>query len=108
MYLVQRVYLRTSRQLRLLELESRSVVIIDFLETTDGLTTIRAFGGQPKAEMEHLRRLDESQKPFYLLLCLQCWLKIVLDLLVAGIAVGVIALAVVLRDTTSGGQIGLR
>ncbi|OTB18548.1 hypothetical protein K445DRAFT_315377 [Daldinia sp. EC12] len=106
-YLVQKIYLRTSRQLRLLELESRSAVLIDFLETVEGLSTIRAFAGQSKAENQHLRNLDESQKPFYLLLCLQCWLRIVLDLLVAGIAVGVIALAVVLRDTTSGGQVGV-
>ncbi|KAI1461835.1 ABC transporter [Annulohypoxylon moriforme] len=106
-YAVQKVYLRTSRQLRLLELESRSLVFIDLLETVDGLATIRAFGGQSKAESEHLNRLNESQKPFYLLLCLQCWLKIVLDMLVAAIAVGVIALAVVLRNTTSGGQVGV-
>lgn len=106
-YVVQKVYLRTSRQLRLLGLESRSTVLTDFLETVDGLSTIRAFGGKLDVEREHLRRLDESQKPFYLLLCLQCWLRIVLDLLVAGVAVGVIALAVVLKDTTSGGQIGV-
>ncbi|KAI0889767.1 ABC transporter [Annulohypoxylon maeteangense] len=106
-YAVQKVYLRTSRQLRLLELESRSLVFIDLLETVDGLTTIRAFEGQSKAEFGHLHRLDESQKPFYLLLCLQCWLKIVLDLLVAAVAVGVIAIAVILRNTTSGGQVGV-
>lgn len=38
---------------------------------------------------------------------IQKWLSIVLDLLVAGIAVLVIALAVTLRSTTTGGQIGL-
>ncbi|KAI0147916.1 ABC transporter [Hypoxylon sp. NC0597] len=106
-YVVQRIYLRTSRQLRLLELESRSEVFIDFLETVDGLSTIRAFGARPNAENAHLDRVDDSQKPFYLLLCLQCWLRIVLDLLVAGIAVGIIALAVVLRHTTSGGEVGV-
>ncbi|KAI1107946.1 ABC transporter [Jackrogersella minutella] len=105
-YVVQKIYLRTSRQLRLLELESRSAVFIDFLETVEGLPTIRAFGGQSKAESEHIKRLGESQKPFYLLLCLQCWLRIVLDLLVAAIAVGVIALAVILKHTT-GGQVGV-
>lgn len=104
---MQKIYLRTSRQLRLLELESRSAVLIEFLETVEGLPTIRAFAGQSKAENKHIKNLDESQKPFYLLLCLQCWLRIVLDLLVAGIAVGVIALAVALRDTTSGGQVGV-
>ncbi|KAI0176465.1 ABC transporter [Hypoxylon sp. FL1284] len=106
-YAVQRVYLRTSRQLRLLELESKSAISVDFLETIDGLSTIRAFQGQTKAIAQHLLRLGESQKPFYILLCLQCWLRIVLDLLVAGIAVGVIALAVILKDTTSGGEVGV-
>ncbi|KAI1441069.1 ABC transporter [Annulohypoxylon stygium] len=106
-YAVQKVYLRTSRQLRLLELESRSIVFIDLLETVDGLVTIRAFEGESKAISEHLSSLDESQKPFYLLLCLQSWLKIILDLLVAAIAIGVIALAVVLRNTTSGGSVGM-
>lgn len=106
-YVVQRVYLRTSRQLRLLEMESRSVVLTNILETVEGLPTIRAFGGEAKVTDEHLKGLDESQRPFYLLLCLQRWLNLVLDLLVAGIAVGVIALAVVLKDTTTGGQIGV-
>ncbi|KAI1090683.1 ABC transporter [Rostrohypoxylon terebratum] len=106
-YAIQKVYLRTSRQLRLLELESRSAVSIDLLEMVEGLSTIRAFEGEPKAVSEHLHRLDESQKPFYLLLCLQSWLKITLDLLVAAIAIGVIALAVILRHTTSGGSVGM-
>jgi hypothetical protein len=47
--------------------------------------------------------LDLSQSPFYLLLCLQRWLNVVLDLLVAGIAVGVISLAIVLRGIMTGG-----
>ncbi|KAH8194053.1 hypothetical protein TruAng_011783 [Truncatella angustata] len=106
-YIIQRVYLRTSRQLRLLELESRSAIFSDFLETVEGVTTIRAFQAQTKAEVDHLLHLDASQRPFYLLSCLQRWLKIVLDLLVAAIGVGVIALAVALRGSTRGSQIGL-
>ncbi|KAH8680546.1 ABC transporter [Xylariales sp. PMI_506] len=106
-YIVQKVYLRTSRQLRLLELESRSGVLANFLETVEGISTIRAFQGQDAAKSAHTKSLDISQKPFYLLLCLQRWLKIVLDLIVAAIAVGVIALAVLLHGTTTGGEIGI-
>ncbi|KAH9897277.1 ABC transporter [Xylariomycetidae sp. FL2044] len=106
-YVVQKVYLRTSRQLRLLELESKSAVLTDFLETAEGLPTIRAIGDQSKTEQQHLIHLDNSQTPLYLLLCLQAWLKLVLDLLVTGIAVGVIVLAVALRNTTSGGHVGV-
>ncbi len=42
--------------------------------------------------------LDHSQRPFYLLYCLQRWLTLVLELLVAGIAVVVIVLATQLRN----------
>lgn len=51
--------------------------------------------------------LDKSQKPAYILLCLQQWLGIVLDLMVAAIATGLITLAVFVRGTTTAGQIGM-
>jgi ABC-type multidrug transport system fused ATPase/permease subunit len=40
-------------------------------------------------------------------MCLQRWLNIVLDLLVAGIAVGVISIAIAFRGSMTGGQIGV-
>jgi ATP-binding cassette, subfamily C (CFTR/MRP), member 1 len=40
-------------------------------------------------------------------MCLQIWLSIVLDLLVAGIAMGVISIAIAFRGTSTGGQIGV-
>ncbi|ETS83153.1 hypothetical protein PFICI_05029 [Pestalotiopsis fici W106-1] len=106
-YIIQKVYLRTSRQLRHLELESRSSVFQDFLETVEGVTTIRAFQAHEKAEVAHLEYLDFSQRPFYILFCLQRWLNIVLDLLVGAIGVGVITVAVTLRGATSAAQVGL-
>jgi ATP-binding cassette subfamily C (CFTR/MRP) protein 1 len=42
-----------------------------------------------------------------MMFCIQRWLNLVLDLLVAGLAVMSIILAVHLRGTTSGGQIGI-
>ncbi|KAK0618103.1 P-loop containing nucleoside triphosphate hydrolase protein [Bombardia bombarda] len=106
-YVVQRVYLRTSRQLRLIELESRSAVYSSLLETARGIETIRAFGWQSNVVAENVDRLDLSQRPFYLLLCLQRWLNIVLDFLIAAVAVGTITLCVVLKGTTTGGQVGV-
>ncbi|KUI57164.1 Multidrug resistance-associated protein 1 [Cytospora mali] len=111
-YLVQRVYLRTSRQLRLLELESRAAVVSGFLEAVQGAATIRAFGWQGVVAGQHDGEgaagvLDGYQRPSYLLLCLQRWLSIVLDLLVAGIAVVSVRLAVSHRGSTTGGQVGL-
>ncbi|KAK2778498.1 ATP-binding cassette [Colletotrichum kahawae] len=106
-YVVQRVYLRTSRQLRLLDLESQSGVYSSFLESLDGLTTIRAFGWEKEVEDANIRSLDKSQQPSYILFCLQRWLCIVLDLIVAAIATSLIAFAVLLKGTTTAGQIGM-
>ena len=49
LYILQKVYLKTSRQLRFLDLESKSPLYSHFTETLSGLTTIRAFGWQAQA-----------------------------------------------------------
>ncbi|KAH9998079.1 P-loop containing nucleoside triphosphate hydrolase protein [Xylariaceae sp. FL0662B] len=106
-YIVQKVYLRTSRQLRFLELESRAAVFSNFLETVEGLETLRAFGWRKYAVRNNISQLEYSQRPEFYLLCLQRWLNIVLDLLAAAIATLTIAISVALREQTTGGQIGV-
>ncbi|KAJ5488347.1 ABC transporter integral membrane type 1 [Penicillium expansum] len=106
-YFIQRIYLRTSRQLRFLELESRSLVFTNFLDTASGIVTIRAFGWKEKFENENVRSLDLSQKPFYILLCLQCWLKMIMDCIIAIFAVILIAFTVLYRNTTTGADLGV-
>ena len=73
----------------------------------EGITTIRAFGWEKAVEDANIKSLDISQQPSYILLCLQQWLGIVLDLVVAAIATGLITLAVLMSDTTTAGQIGM-
>lgn len=51
--------------------------------------------------------VDNSQRPEFLLLCLQSWLKIALDLLAAAIATSAVAIAVMFRDHISGAQVGI-
>ncbi|KAM7206614.1 P-loop containing nucleoside triphosphate hydrolase protein [Rhypophila sp. PSN 637] len=106
-YIVQKIYLRTSRQMRIIELESRSAVFSSLLETANGAETIRSFKWHVPITRENTTALDLSQRPFYLLFCLQRWLGIVLNLLGAGITVAVITLAVMLKGTTTGAQIGV-
>ncbi|PVH72311.1 P-loop containing nucleoside triphosphate hydrolase protein [Cadophora sp. DSE1049] len=107
LYLVQRFYLRTSRQLRLLEIETKAPIFSHFMETLSGLVTIRAFGWTEAYKNKNLRLVDASQKPYYLLLCIQRWLTLVLDLIVAGIAILLIILAVFLRHNISPGLLGI-
>ncbi|KAM3502929.1 hypothetical protein MY10362_004526 [Beauveria mimosiformis] len=106
-YLIQKVYLTTSRQLRAIDLEARALVNSSFLETLGGVATIRAFGWQHAFSRDNAQKLDLSLRPDYMLTCVQRWLDLVLDLIVPGLAICIIGLGVVLKGTTTGGQIGL-
>ncbi|KAI9647609.1 hypothetical protein NHQ30_003994 [Ciborinia camelliae] len=94
-------YLRTSRQIRLLDLEAKSPLYSHFLETLSGLAHIRAFKWAEKSCVTNHELLDNSQRPFYLLFMIQRWLTLVLDLFCGGIAFLVVTLAVILRDRGS-------
>lgn len=107
LYFIQKFYLRTSRQLRFLDLEAKSPLYTQFTETLAGLTTVRAFGWQRALERQNRRMLDDSQKPFYLLWSVQRWLQLVLDFLVTGVAVMLIILVVELRGKLFGAYIGI-
>lgn len=72
-YSIQNVYLKTSRQLRFLDLENKSPVFSHFIETLDGLATIRAFDWEQKAKDTQHRNLDHSQQSYHMLLRIQCW-----------------------------------
>ncbi|KAI0973805.1 putative ABC transporter [Xylaria arbuscula] len=106
-YIVQKVYLRTSRQLRFLELQSQAGVFSNFLESIEGLETIRAFGWSKSIVQGNILCLDKFQRTSYLLLCLQQWLDIVLDLLSAAVATSVVAIAILLRGMVTSAQVGI-
>lgn len=93
--------------MRILDLESRSPLYAHFAETLEGLATIRSFGSQSLFAKTNIERLDNSQRPYYLLYCIQRWLDLVLQLLVGIMAVVVVALAVNLKDTTSPALLGV-
>lgn len=104
---LQHIYLRTSRQLRLLDIEAKSPLYSHFLESLGGLITIRSFGWEPQFQNRNAVLLDDSQRPYYLLYCIQRWLTLVLDLIVGAEAVLVVGLAVGLRHSTSPGLLGV-
>ncbi|KAL1899178.1 hypothetical protein Sste5346_003100 [Sporothrix stenoceras] len=107
LYLVQKIYLPTSRQLRFLDLETRARVNSSFLETLEGVATIRAFGWQQPFIRDNAAKFAQSLQPEYLLSCIQRWLTLVLDLIVPVLAVGIIGLAIAFKGTTTGGQLGI-
>ncbi|KAL4924344.1 putative ABC multidrug transporter [Aspergillus undulatus] len=106
-YAIQKIYLRTSRQLRFLDLEAKAPLYSHFTDSLSGLVSLRAFGWQQSLQEKHYQLLDRSQRPFYLLYAVQRWLTLTLDLVVAGIAVLLIILVVVLRGEISAGYVGV-
>jgi len=106
-YTIQKFYLRTSRQLRFLDLELKSPLYTHFDEMLSGLASIRAFGWQRFLQDKAKELLDRSQRPFYLLFAVQRWLTLVLDLVVAAIATLLIILVVALRGKLSAGYVGV-
>ncbi|KAB5515468.1 P-loop containing nucleoside triphosphate hydrolase protein [Coniochaeta sp. 2T2.1] len=97
-WLLQKFYLRTSRQIRLLDLEAKSPLFTQFLDLLQGLTSVRAFAWQDQFRENYLDLLDASQRPYYLLFCIQRWLGVVLDLMVAILAAILMVLVVKLRS----------
>lgn len=106
-YALQKFYLRTSRQLRLLDLETKAPLYDHFLELAQGVTTIRAFGWSENHFSRLLGVLNTSQRPFYLLHMIQRWLNLVLDLFVAALAVVVMTMAVMIPSGSSSASLGL-
>ncbi|KAM0380591.1 hypothetical protein ACHAO7_003366 [Fusarium culmorum] len=107
LYLIQKYYLHTSRQMRLLDLEAKTPLYTQFTEITAGLSTVRTFGWSKELLDESFILLNTSQKPFYLMFCIQRWLELVLDLFVAGMAMLLVTIALRIPGTTSEGAIGL-
>ncbi|KAF5649815.1 ABC transporter integral membrane type 1 [Fusarium tjaetaba] len=107
--ILQRFYLQTSRQLRLLDIEAKAPLYTKFKETILGMNTIRAYGGEFGSFLKekHVKVLDDSQQPIYLLYTVQRWLSLVLDLVVACLATLLIVVAVQTRSGTSGSDMGV-
>ncbi|KAI8306326.1 ABC transporter, partial [Colletotrichum sp. SAR11_59] len=107
LYCLQAFYLRTSRQMRFLDLQAQAPLLTQLVETIDGISTIRAFGWQGAFRDSSLHLLDQSQRPYYLLFCIQRWLTLVLDILVGAIAVLLVSLAMTIPESTSTGAIAI-
>uniref|UniRef100_A0A8H7K1N0 ABC transporter domain-containing protein n=1 Tax=Bionectria ochroleuca TaxID=29856 RepID=A0A8H7K1N0_BIOOC len=99
---LQKVYLPTSKQLRILDLDAKSPLFTHFLDTQDGIATLRAFGWIPDQISRNKALLNSSQRPSYLLAMAQQWLLLVMNIIVAILAIILVSLATNLQDINSG------
>ena len=109
MFILQRFYVRGGRELRRLDLTSRSPIYTLFSETVDadGLRTIRAMKAQEMCLRMMTERCTASQHPAWLLLAVQKWLELTLNMCVTLVNTLLVLIAVVNRHSTSAGILAL-
>lgn len=107
LYFLQSYYLRTPRQVRLLDIEAKAPPYAHFLETIHGISSICAFGWDEQFRNKSQFLLNRSQRPMYMLFCIRQWLTLVLDLVVGMIAVLLCIVITSLKDKFHSAPIGV-
>lgn len=105
--MVQQYYLRTSRQLRIQELDSSKNLVRHTTETAAGIQHIRAFRWQEDVIQKFHNILSLTQRPVYFLYCVQQWLQGVMRFSTAFAAIAIVSVAVNYPSTASGPSMGL-
>ncbi|ATY58701.1 ABC multidrug [Cordyceps militaris] len=105
--ILQFFYLRTSRQLRILELESAADLFTHFTETSTGIQLVRCFRWKKTFLHQLCVLLDKSQRPYYYLFCCQRWLHTVLDFTSAAAALILVSVSITRPDGASSGGVAL-
>lgn len=106
-WVVQHIYLPTSKRLRILDLEAKTPLYTNFLDTINGIHTIRAFRWFPQYQARNEALLVDSQRPSYLLAMAQQWLMLIMNLIVAVLSIVLVALATRLRSNAGSVGAGL-
>lgn len=107
LFILQLVYLRTSRQMRLLDLEAKTPTYSLLAEIGDGVGHVRAFSWQSQFMERAFDAIDIAQNPFYLMSSIQLWLSFVLDMINTCIALVLICFAVFWSSHTTQSGLGL-
>lgn len=107
LWVLQDFYLRTSRQLRLLELEAKTPLFNSVGEMITGLEHIRSYRRDEKLVRQSLELLNDSQKAYYHMITIQRWLTFVLDVLGVVMVAILMSVALVVVDSTSQAALGL-
>lgn len=107
LFLLQRLYLRTSRQIRLLELDAVTPMYTQLGEALSGIEYIRAYGWQQHYLDRSYKEINFLQRPAFHMLSIQRWLQAALDGIGFGLAVVLMSLALYLGDRLPKGGIGM-
>ncbi|KAI7870590.1 P-loop containing nucleoside triphosphate hydrolase protein [Spinellus fusiger] len=80
-WIIGSYYLETSRDMKRLNSVSRSPIYVQFNETVNGVSTIRAFGCQQRFINENFKKIDNNNRPFIWMWATNRWLHCRVDTL---------------------------
>ncbi|OAA36504.1 ABC transporter, transmembrane domain, type 1 [Beauveria brongniartii RCEF 3172] len=106
-YVLQKYYLQTSRQLRYLDIQSSAPVNTHIIEMIDGVATVQAYGWESHYQATGMDLLDETMRPNYMMRIIQLWLELVLDVFVAFVCITLIVVCITIPSSTSPGALGV-
>ncbi|XP_063864017.1 ATP-binding cassette sub-family C member 3-like isoform X2 [Scylla paramamosain] len=106
-FVIQRVFVATSRQIMRLESVSKSPIYSHFSETIAGVSVIRAFKRQDEFFSQSLQKMENSQKSIYACITANRWLSIHLETIGNLITFAAALFGVANRLTISPGAVGL-
>ena len=109
LYLPNRYYLATSRELQRLNAVSRSPILSWFSESLSGLSTIRAFGQQAIFTEINERRVDRNQMCYLPSTTVNRWLAVRLEFIGASIIFisSLLAVGTLITSGVDAGLVGL-
>ena len=105
-FVVQKLYVNTSRQLKRLESVTRSPIYSHFGETLTGAPCIRAFGRQNDFMQISEKKVDFNQKCYYPTIIANRWLAVLLEAIGNFITFGAAMFAILQQGAISSGEIG--
>ncbi|ESO12440.1 hypothetical protein HELRODRAFT_105347 [Helobdella robusta] len=106
-FLVQRFYIRTSRQLRRIESTNRSPIFSHFGESVQGASTIRAFNQRERFIHDSERKVDNYTTANYPSIASNRWLAVRLEFIGNCLVLFASLFSVIFRDKVSPGIVGL-
>ncbi|KAI9184010.1 hypothetical protein H9P43_003063 [Blastocladiella emersonii ATCC 22665] len=106
-YFVQRFFRATSRELKRLEAVTRSPLYAEISEAIAGISTIRAFGDEPRFLARTARSMDRTNRPFFLQVTAARWLAVRIEFLGACVTAACALFAVIARESMSPALLGL-
>ena len=105
--LINRVFNRSSRQLKRMDGITRSPIYSHLTTTVQGLSTLHAYNKMADFNAVLKEYLDKNTRPFFMFFCAQRWLAVRLDLLTICIVTIASLMVVLIKGTLPPAFLGL-